>query len=73
MADEADIANDTAQQHLDALMQHKRDTGPEPTGRCHFCGVKTPKGHRWCDADCRDLWQEKRDHEQKYGRLNVHA
>jgi len=27
------------------------------TGRCLWCGEKTGKGRRWCDADCRDDWE----------------
>lgn len=33
---------------------------PKPiaaTGQCLFCETTLPPPRRWCDAECRDLWQ----------------
>lgn len=29
-------------------------------GQCLHCQAFTPKGVRWCDADCRDAWERER-------------
>lgn len=52
---------DRAQEDLEAyerfrLNVPKREA--KETGYCLFCGEKLPKGKRWCDADCRDMWEK---------------
>lgn len=65
MADEADIANDTAERWLlKAIADSRRPDGPMAIGRCLSCGAKftdEDKTRRWCDADCRDEWQWRKD------------
>lgn len=37
-------------------------------GCCYNCGSSVPAGARFCDADCRDDWQKRRDAEIRRGR-----
>jgi len=54
MADEVDIANDSAQEALErGIEAAKRGaTGPfanlNPTGRCHWCSEPVPQGRLHC-------------------------
>lgn len=44
--------------HRTAAMAN-RDRGPviAAQGFCLCCDHPLPAGHRWCDAECRDVWQ----------------
>lgn len=35
----------------------RRPTAPRATGFCLFCEEPVELDRRWCDADCRDLWE----------------
>lgn len=64
---------DRAQKDVDEIVRltahnHHYQKEAEETGKCLFCGEPTPKGHRWCDVDCRDLWEKDRETE-RYRRL----
>lgn len=41
-----------------ALAQSRKASGPAPKGACLYCGERLPIPMRWCDADCRNDWQE---------------
>lgn len=41
----------------------------ESTGACHECGEELPGGRRFCDRDCLDTWQLRRDAQVRAGRL----
>lgn len=45
-----------------ALEQTKVRTGPVPNGSCHNprCGDDVPEGHIFCNAECRDTWEQLR-------------
>lgn len=74
MADVIDIANDIAELNLQAeISQALKPTGPKPTGYCLYCEEQLHSdieiemiesnqfagiAKRWCDADCRDWWEE---------------
>ena len=63
MADEADLA----QSNLEAedRIRKKYKAAPrleaEATGECLNCFEPLPFGMRWCDKDCQDDWQRRRD------------
>lgn len=59
MADPVDRANDQADEMREAqIAQARRPTrGPVATGRCLFCDSLLAPGLRWCDAACRDDWE----------------
>lgn len=65
-----DIA-DRAQQDIDFMESVKRGPitkeAPE-TGFCLFCGEPVPKGHRWCDKVCRDLWEKEQHRDNPYSK-----
>lgn len=64
MADEVDAANEVAALHLDiALRNYKQSPIMEasvatPQGFCLHCGADIPHPRRWCNASCRDQWQD---------------
>lgn len=40
-----------------AMRQHAGHAPELPAmGICHYCGSSVAAGHRFCDADCRDGW-----------------
>ena len=62
MSDEIDSANDKTMFLTELMVKElsKRPPAAMPTGVCLLenCGWPVPEGHRWCDADCRDLWEK---------------
>lgn len=62
MADEVDSGNETAETFLKvALLKRSNEIVPEFTGLCHNCNRVVEPHRRWCDAVCRDEWQEFND------------
>ena len=61
MADFADKSSELSEQLLDIALQNKKPEGPTYNGKCFFCGEPVEQPKRWCDAECRDLYE-------KYGR-----
>lgn len=61
--DIVDLGNDRAQEFIDDCIAAARrgPKGEAGIGLCLFCGESLPDLRRWCDVDCRDLW----DREQK--------
>lgn len=57
--DDADRADHTAEQTLQAALDVRRADGPVPCGACHFCGETVARGVRFCDIDCRDDWERR--------------
>lgn len=60
MADEIDKAQDTDQLLLGVALRNYKHSPiiAESVGHCLHCGVDLPAPRRWCDAICRDLWQD---------------
>lgn len=58
MSDEVDRAQIETDRNLERAVRSRRPEGPVPNGRCHFCDEIVHDGARWCDADCRDAWQD---------------
>lgn len=61
MADEIDKANETAELHLAVALRNYKQSPIIATsvGHCLHCGKDMPPPRRWCDAICRDLWQDR--------------
>lgn len=58
--DEIDQTQEREEHMLAARIEAARRAaadGPQASGECHFCGEAVADGRRWCDAECRDLWQ----------------
>jgi len=58
MADIADRASGDIELITQAAMSYRRPEGPQATGYCLLCGYELHNGSRWCDADCRDRWEQ---------------
>ena len=61
MADEADFAARQEELALNISRSIRKPVGPEATGFCLHCGEDLSEGKRWCDTDCRDQWQKRKD------------
>lgn len=60
MADELDLAEETAATILQAQIEYARrqQETTNATGFCLFCDAPiTEPGRRWCDAECRNDWE----------------
>lgn len=63
MADEFDQATDREEKDREMLLNIARAKAQQPilpSEVCLYCGEDTQNGARWCDADCRDLWEQRR-------------
>jgi len=58
MPDDFDRSLEQQELILEAERNHRKPTGPAPTGWCLWCGEDVAEGKRWCDADCRDMDQK---------------
>lgn len=58
MPDDMDSAAEVAEIFRTAAISGRK---PEPsiaaTGRCLSCQHKVKPGRRWCNAECRDTWE----------------
>jgi hypothetical protein len=62
--DEIDIATELIERRLNDKLCEVRERKPEAiaNGTCllRACGEELPPGHRWCNAECRDMWERER-------------
>lgn len=60
--DEADRADSLQESALVEALYRMRKAAEtlHPTGECLWCGEIVGDYHRWCDADCRDMWERDR-------------
>lgn len=57
-SDLIDQANDTAELFLQNSMQNRKPTGPAANGVCLYCEEPLQEGQRWCNAECRNSYEE---------------
>lgn len=57
MADEFDRAAAYEEQDRQAAIARRKEEGPGLTGYCLHCEDPLA-GRRWCDAHCRDAWEQ---------------
>jgi len=57
--DDVDKVQEKAEIGLADAIRHARAGGPVAvaTGRCLWCDEITVDEQRWCNPDCRNLWQ----------------
>ena len=68
MADIIDDANDTAETFLRAALskhQHSAKVTTEGVGLCLCCGADLPDDRRWCNPECRNLWQDEQTRRER--------
>jgi hypothetical protein len=58
MSDDIDRAQNEVERSLGEALRSRKVSGPSPTGRCLYCDDITGDEQRWCDAGCRDAWQD---------------
>lgn len=55
----ADRAQDITELERESIVARRMPEGPLGSGACLNCGVPLEEsGRRWCDAECRDDWEE---------------
>lgn len=62
MPDFADLAAEREQIDTERAISAARagsSAEPVPCGQCHNCLEPVGEGARFCDADCRDDWQQR--------------
>lgn len=60
MADEADLGNMQVELNAERSIKYAQleASKPIPTSEsCFWCSAKTVEGRRFCNANCRDMWQ----------------
>lgn len=60
MADEADLGNIQTELNAERSIRYAQleASKPIPTSEsCFWCSAKTVEGRRFCNANCRDMWQ----------------
>ena len=60
MADEADLGNIQTELNAERSIKYAQleASKPIPTSEsCFWCSAKTVEGRRFCNANCRDMWQ----------------
>jgi hypothetical protein len=61
--DEADNANAQAEhwERVNRYKSRKPEIQAVACGECLFCGEPLGDGMRWCDAECRDLYEKENE------------
>ena len=59
MSDIADQAEHQEELMRQLAQRFRHPKGPKPTGQCLNCQEDVPRDHRWCDAECRDIWAKR--------------
>lgn len=58
--DEVDLANDLLDIQINKAIKKANMTKTvNETGKCWYCQEQVEDGRRWCDSDCRDLWEKR--------------
>ena len=56
MADEVDITTEREELNIaNAIRAARQDSGPQPTGACHWCDEAVGLTDRWCSLECKAL------------------
>lgn len=53
----AERANEELEVGLAHALRLRKPEGPQPTGSCLWCDEPTGASLRWCEAWCRDQWE----------------
>jgi predicted nucleic acid-binding Zn ribbon protein len=69
MTDVSDQATIREEQEREACLTTARQPHQrlEPTGLCHWCDEVVEGDKRFCDADCRDMWQRQESARKRAG------
>lgn len=68
MADIADLAQEDMEREAAAVFSARKPAGPVPDGHCHYCDEPVLDGMPFCDADCRDAWDNEQRQRRNLGR-----
>ncbi len=62
MSDEADISQERLEREEEIRRRYVQAPVMEVghTGYCLDCGEPLQATARWCDADCRDMWEKRK-------------
>jgi len=70
MTDIYDQATMREEQERELSLAASRKPGPKlsSNGHCHYCNEQITDDKRFCDAECRDLWQTNANAKLRAGR-----
>jgi hypothetical protein len=67
--DDADLTAHRAEIEEGLLRRASRKpSGPPPIGECYFCQSPLTSGLRFCDAECRDDYENQQARKKTFGR-----
>lgn len=58
-SDPLDIAQEVELRQLEAALTVRKPEAPQFTGACLFCEEPVEPPKRWCNPECRDLWEKR--------------
>jgi len=60
MTDVSDQATNREEQERERCINaaRRQNQALQPTGACHWCDEVVDGEKRFCDSDCRDMWQK---------------
>lgn len=70
MSDDADLACRETQHHIEAALAFRKTEGLPFKGACHNCDEPLSDPHRYCDVDCRDDHELRRERSVQNRRIH---
>ncbi len=63
MADDIDLANEMLDAQISRAVATagKLEIPTNPSGKCLNCYEPAKEGRRWCDADCREEYEQRKN------------
>ena len=63
MADEIDLASDMMEAQISRAVAKAggQEIPTNHTGKCLYCREPVEDGRRWCDADCREEYERRKN------------
>ena len=63
VADEIDLANNMMEEQISRAVAKAGavEIPTNETGRCLYCSEVVQDGRRWCDADCREEYERRKN------------
>jgi hypothetical protein len=56
-SDPLDRASEVEELQRQVALTNRKQEAPKVSGTCLFCEEKIAPERRWCDRECRDLWE----------------
>lgn len=70
IADPLDRAAAETEHTIAVALSVRKPTGPVANGECHNCGEDVADNLRWCDAECRNAWEQEQEADRRRNGVN---